>query len=288
MNNDHRPLSIDVEKVIASKNPKLAKRLPRWVINAIKRLIHQDEINRILDEAAGMDAVDFATYVVEKGLGVTYNVHCDSLPDPSGRYVFASNHPLGGLDGMIMISYLGKKYNGNIKFVVNDLLLFIKPLVPVFVPVSKVGKKLQEKSGFNEAFSSDDQILYFPSGMCSRLVKGEITDLEWKKTFVTKAIESKRDIVPMYFSGRNSKRFYRIANIRKALGIKFNIEMCLLPDEMFRNRGTQFDIYIGEPIPYTSLTEEHTHAEWCRIIREKAYAASIRTSRQKDPSQGTE
>ncbi len=282
MNNEAQPLSIDIEKVISSKSKKLAKYLPGWIIRAAKRLIHQDEINQALRETAGASAVEFATYAVEKTLGVTYNVHCDHLPDPNGRYVFVSNHPLGGLDGMIMISYLGKKYSEKIKFVVNDLLLFIKPLVPVFVPVNKVGKKLQSKSGFNEAFASDDQILYFPSGMCSRLIDGEITDLEWKKTFVTKAIESKRDIVPMHFSGRNSRRFYRIANIRKALGIKFNIEMLFLPDEMFKNRGAKFDIYIGEPIPYTSLTSEHTHKEWCQIIREKAYATCNRTSRQKD------
>ncbi len=279
MNNDVQALSVDIEKVIASKSPKLAKWLPRWAVRALKRLIHQDELNKVLEEGKGLDAVDFATYVVDKGLEVKYNVHCDSLPDPSGRYIFVSNHPLGGLDGLIMISYLGRKYGGRIKFVVNDLLMFIKPLAPVFVPVNKVGKKLQEKSGFNEAFASDDQILYFPAGMCSRLIKGDITDLEWKKTFVTKAIDSQRDIVPMHFSGRNSRRFYRIANIRKALGIKFNIEMCLLPDEMFKNKGAEFDIYIGEPIPYTSLTEERSHKEWCEIIREKAYATRNRTHR---------
>ncbi len=277
MDKDTTPLSIDVEKVISSKNEKLAKRLPRFIINYIKRTIHQDEINQALRETAGFSAVNFATYAVENTLKVTYDVHTDGLPDPSGRYIFVSNHPLGGLDGMILISFLGKKYKG-IKFVVNDLLLFIKPLAPVFVPVNKYGKKkIENRAAFDEAFASDDQILYFPAGMCSRLIDGEITDLEWKKTFVSKAIESKRDIVPMHFSGRNSKFFYRLAKIRKALGIKFNIETFFLPDEMFKNKGAKFDLYIGEPIPYTSLTKDRSHKEWCQIIREKSYATRNRT-----------
>ncbi len=277
MDKDTTPLSIDVEKVISSKSKKLAKRLPRFIINYIKRTIHQDEINQVLRETEGLDAIDFATYAVENALQVTYDVHSESLPDPSGRYIFVSNHPLGGLDGMILISFLGKKYK-KIKFVVNDLLLFIKPLAPVFVPVNKYGKKkIENKDSFNEAFASDDQILYFPAGLCSRLIDGEITDLEWKKTFVTKAIESKRDIVPMYFSGRNSKFFYRLAKIRKALGIKFNIETFFLPDEMFKNKGSKFDLFIGEPIPYTSLTNDRSHKEWCQIIRDKSYATCNRT-----------
>lgn len=125
---------------------------------------------------------------------------------------------------------------------------------------------------FQDAFNSDVQILYFPAGLCSRLIKGRVTDLEWKKTFVTKAIESHRDIVPMHFSGENSKRFYRLANIRKRLGINFNIETFLLPDEMFRKRGSTFDLFIGEPVPYTSLSGEHSHKEWCEIIRYNSYA----------------
>ena len=125
---------------------------------------------------------------------------------------------------------------------------------------------------FQQTFGSDAQVLYFPAGLCSRLIKGRITDLEWKKTFITKAIESHRDIVPMFFSGENSKRFYRLANLRKRLGIKFNIETFLLPDEMFRKQGSSFDLYIGEPVPYTSLTGEHSHREWCEIIRDRSYA----------------
>ncbi len=272
MDSENTILSVDVEKVIRGKSQKLADRLPRFVINFIKRTIHQDEINRLLADNCDSTGVEFATRIL-KDLNVTYNVHyTGTLPDPAGRYIFVSNHPLGGLDGMILISYIGSHFR-DVRFIVNDLLMYIKPLAPVFVPVNKYGKMRHDNTRlFQETFSSDAQILYFPAGLCSRLIDGKVTDLEWKKTFVTKAIESRRDIVPMFFSGENSRRFYRIANIRKRLGIKFNIETFLLPDEMFRKRGTSFDLYIGEPIPYSSLTDAHTHQEWCGIIRQKSYA----------------
>ena len=277
MDSESNILSVDIEKVIRGKSQKLADRLPRCVINYIKKIIHQDEINRLLLENREYTGVEFATHIL-KDLDVSYRVHFSGKrPAPDGRYIFVSNHPLGGLDGMILISYIGSSF-GDVKFIVNDLLMYIKPLAPVFVPVNKYGRMRHDNTRmFQETFDSDSQILYFPAGLCSRLIKGKVTDLDWKKTFVTKAIESRRDIIPMFFSGENSRRFYRLANLRKKLGIKVNIETFLLPDEMFRKKGSAFDLYIGEPIPYTTLTGDHTHKEWCDIIRQKCYATCNQT-----------
>ncbi len=277
MDSENNILSVDIEKVIRGKSQKLADRLPRCVINYIKKIIHQDEINRLLLENREYTGVEFASHIL-KDLDVSYRVHFSGKrPAPDGRYIFVSNHPLGGLDGMILISYIGSSF-GDVKFIVNDLLMYIRPLAPVFVPVNKYGRMRHDNTRmFQETFDSDSQILYFPAGLCSRLIKGKVTDLDWKKTFVTKAIESRRDIIPMFFSGENSRRFYRLANLRKKLGIKVNIETFLLPDEMFRKKGSAFDLYIGEPIPYTALTGEHTHKEWCDIIRQTSYATCNQT-----------
>jgi putative hemolysin len=114
-------------------------------------------------------------------------------------------------------------------------------------------------------------MLYFPAGLCSRLIKGEITDLEWKKNFIKQARKYNRDIVPIYFSGQNSKFFYRLAKIRKAIGIKFNIEMIFLPDEMFRQKNSIFDVIIGKPIPISSIDNTKNLQQWCEEIREKCY-----------------
>ena len=277
MDSENNILSVDIEKVIRGKSQKLADRLPRFVLNYIKKTIHQDEINRLLLENREYTGVEFASHIL-KDLNVSYRVHFSGKrPAPDGRYIFVSNHPLGGLDGMILISYIGSSF-GDVKFIVNDLLMYIRPLAPVFVPVNKYGRMRHDNTRmFQETFDSDSQILYFPAGLCSRLIKGKVTDLDWKKTFVTKAIESRRDIIPMFFSGENSRRFYRLANLRKKLGIKVNIETFLLPDELFRKKGSAFDLYIGEPIPYTTLTGDHTHKEWCDIIRQKCYATCNQT-----------
>ena len=238
MEPENNILSVDVEKVIRGKSRKLAERLPRFVIEYIKRTIHQDEINRLLYKNREYTGVDFATHILQD-LDVTYNVHFTgaSRPIPGGRYIFVSNHPLGGLDGMILISYIGSSM-GDVRFIVNDLLMYIKPLAPVFVPVNKYGRMRHDNTRlFQETFDSDAQVLYFPAGLCSRLIDGEITDLEWKKTFVTKAIESRRDIVPMFFSGENSRRFYRLANLRKRLGIKFKFHIHPLQENTATKSG---------------------------------------------------
>ena len=224
------PLKIDVKQVIAAKSQSLAKRLPGFVINRIKKLVHQDEINEILSLYGHYEGVEFATHVLAH-LGITYTPHGMEKIDPAGRYIFVSNHPLGGLDGMVLISLIGTIFP-DIKFVVNDFLMHVKPFEPLFIPVNKVGKMSREYAQMiNDTYSSDSQILYFPAGLCSRKIKGKITDTQWQTNFLKKAVAHKRDIVPIFFSGRNSNFFYTLAKIRKFLRIKFNIEMLFLPHE---------------------------------------------------------
>ncbi len=172
---------------------------------------------------------------------------------------------------MVLIACIGKRFR-EVRFVVNDLLMFLKPLAPIFVPVNKFGKTGSESAkAINEAFASDAQILYFPAGLCSRMQKGGISDLPWKNTFLKKAREYGRDIVPVYFDGRNSGFFYRLAKLRKFLGVKFNIEMMFLPDEMFRQKGKSFELYFGTPIPIESVDSSKGTNEWVKAIRDTTY-----------------
>jgi putative hemolysin len=250
----------------------LAKFTPNFVVNWVKRIVHQDELNEILKFSNGAIDVEFADKVL-LWLNAKSNVkfiNRESLRS-DGRYIFVSNHPLGGLDGLILISSLGKIF-GKIKFVVNDLLMHILPMRNIFVPVNKhgsMGKDYGER--IHNAYASDAQMLYFPAGLCSRLIDGKITDLEWKRNFIKQAKRYNRDIVPVYFGGRNSNFFYRLAKIRKMLGIKFNFEMIFLPDEMFRQKNSIFDVVIGEPIPISSIDSTRTLDQWCQEIREKCY-----------------
>lgn len=270
MDKVNKHLRIDVEEILKSKGIRNA---PKFLVKFLKKIAHQDELNDLLYKCRGLEGAEFATKALEI-LNISYRLHNpENIPHDKGRYIFASNHPLGGLDGLILISLIGKEM-GDVRFVVNDLLMFVKPLEPIFVPVSKFGKVNQGNADkINSAFESDAQMLYFPAGLCSRLIKGEIVDLEWKKTFVTKAVEYNRDIIPIHFSGRNSPFFYRLAKVRKFLGIKFNIEMMFLVDELFKQKGGTFDIHIRKVIPVSSITKEKNFKQWTEYIRNISYGS---------------
>lgn len=261
---------IDIDRVIASKNPRLLKLMPRFVINYLKRIIHQDEINDILEKHGDKAGVAFIDEVL-KMMRVSYTVEGLENIEQTGRYLFASNHPLGGLDGMILIHSLGQKFP-EVKFPVNDLLMNIPPLLPVFIPVNKHGaQSLQNAQMLEDAYASTGQILYFPAGLCSRKQRRRIEDLEWKKSFIIKSVKHHRDIVPVFFSGQNSNFFYNLARIRALLGIKANIEMLYLVDEMFKQRGKSITVTIGKPISYLEFDKSKTPNEWAGWVKKIVY-----------------
>lgn len=262
--------TIDVDKVLRSKNPRLARLIPRFVINYLKRVIHQDEINVFLTQSGHLrDAALIEEFL--RHFGVKYTVHGGENIPETGRYIFVSNHPLGGLDGVVFINELAKHFP-DVKFPVNDILTYIQNLSGVFLPVNKHGHQGRDAARkIEEAYASDSQILYFPAGLCSRKRKGVICDLTWHKSFVVKAIQHKRDVVPCFFSGRNSDFFYNLANIRKILGIKVNVEMLYLPDEMYRQKGIELHLVFGKPISWTIFDRSKTQTEWAEWVKGETY-----------------
>ncbi|MDR2127403.1 MAG: 1-acyl-sn-glycerol-3-phosphate acyltransferase [Prevotellaceae bacterium] len=270
---ENEQLLVDIEKIIKSKSPFLAKILPKFVLRYIKRIIHEDEVNNILLKYGHNQGIDFVNAALD-GLNISYTAKGLENIDNSqeARFIFASNHPLGALDGLVLMSAIGKHFNNNVKFIVNDILMNLKPLEPVFIPVNKHGRQTADyMKKTNDAYASDCQILYFPAGLCSRKIKGKIVDLEWKKNIIGKSAEYKRDIVPVYFSGKNSNFFYRIANIRKTLGIKANIEMFYLSDEFFKQKNSNFELVFGEPLKYNTFDRSKSHVEWVNFVRQKVY-----------------
>ncbi len=275
---DKEPLQLDLDKVLKEKAPGIYSKIPRFIINYLNRKIHIDELNEILRIYADKEGVDFMQSVVGY-FNLSLDVKdLDNIPK-EGRYIFASNHPLGGLDGICLSAVIGEKFDKKIKYVVNDVLYFIRNLQPIFLPVNKYGRQSKQATvNMQDAYGSDDQIITFPAGLCSRKSKGKIYDLDWQKNFITKAIESKRDVVPVYFDGQNSNFFYRFANIRKMSGVKFNVELILLPDEMFKNKNSGFSIIFGQPIPYAFFDESRSVAQWAEYVKEKSYALAKRNS----------
>lgn len=261
---------LDVGKAFESKNPKLYKRIPRGIIRWIEKLIHQEAMNGFMEENINASSIEFATNAIPFFQTTVKVIDEENVPR-KGRYIVVSNHPLGGLDGLTLISVIGK-YRSDIKFPVNDLLMQITPMKDVFVPINKHGKNsLEYARQLNDIFASDELVLYFPAGLCSRKINGEIVDLEWKKTIITKAKQYKRDIIPVFFAGKNSDRFYNIAKWRKKLGIKANIEMVFLPDEAFRQKGNELITIFGKPISHEQFDHSKNEKEWVLWLREQVY-----------------
>lgn len=246
------PIQIDLHAILRARLKGWKKRMvPGFLISAVERLICQNELNRILRYCWPARGHEFSEKVGEC-LDVRVEVEGLDSIDPSGRYVFASNHPLGGLDGIAMVGVLGAKFgDGNLRVLVNDLLMNVEPLADVFLPINKFGAQGKvAAAAINEAYASDKQIVMFPAGLVSRLGDdGRIRDLQWQKAFAAKALAFGRDIVPVWFEGLNSPRFYKLARLRKKLGIKVNLEQVMLPSELTKAHGRRFRIRFGTPMP---------------------------------------
>jgi 1-acyl-sn-glycerol-3-phosphate acyltransferase len=263
--------AIDIRQVIHSKSPKIARLLPGFIYRYINRILHIEYINHILKEFGHLQNLAFIAALIKD-----FNVNSDisgleNLP-AEGRFIFASNHPLGGFDGILLMDILGNRYK-EIRFLVNDILLNIYPIKELMIPINKHGAHSRNAAlKIEEAIASDKQILTFPSGLVSRKIKGRIIDLEWKKNFIQKAVEYKRNIIPVHFSGRNSNWFYFVANLRKFLKIKWNLEMFYLVDETYKHRNMNVEVKFGKPIPWQTFDSSKTPKEWAEYIKDKVYS----------------
>ncbi|MFZ4582451.1 MAG: 1-acyl-sn-glycerol-3-phosphate acyltransferase [Paludibacter sp.] len=263
-------IKIDVASVLKTRASKT--KVPKFLVNYLRRIVHEDEFNQFFKENPDLKNLDFIEAAFNY-LGIKLKVEGEeNLPPKDGRYIFASNHPLGGLDGIATGYVIGKHYDGKVRFFSNDLMMFLTPMKEMFIPVNKFGNQAKGHAEMmQQLYESENNLVTYPAGMCSRKTKGEICDLEWKKNFITKAVEYKRDVIPVYFDGRNSNFFYNLANLRKFFGIKFNIEMMYLPDEMFKQKNKQFTIKIGKPIPWQTFDKSKSQAKWAEWVKNVVY-----------------
>lgn len=265
------PKHIDIQRVLAAKGVKL----PGWLTHWVERLLHLDEINHCIYVHRERFGMDFVCALLDSprpdGLDMKVDVvGAENLPR-EGFPIIAGNHPLGGPDGLALMRAIGP-YRTDIKFPVNDFLLYIPGLAPLFVPIDKVHRNAANASTLEDAFADRNALLYFPAGLCSRKrADGTIHDLEWKPTFIKKAVKYRRDVVPFFFDAQNRPRFYRLARLRERLGIRFNFEMALLPAEMFAQCGKTLRLIVGKPIPYTVFDKRHSPKEWAQMVQDYIY-----------------
>lgn len=269
---DNKHLFIDLDKVLKVKMPRGHKYIPRFATSLVKKIIHQDDLNRDLEILKDYKGVDFFDKFISM---MDWKIKVEGMDNisPGGKYIFVSNHPLGGPDGIMFISAINKII-APVKFIVNDLLMYLPNVETVFLPVNKHGANTKEYAKIiDDAFdNNENQILVFPAGLVSRAINGKIQDLEWRKSFITRSKKHKRDVIPVFFEGSNSRFFYKFAKIRKMLGIKINLEMLFLVDELYKQRGKTFVFKVGRPISHQVFDNQKKPEEWAQWVRNQVYS----------------
>lgn len=275
------PLQFDIRAILKSKAPNA--HVPGFLIRYLERIVHIKQMNAFLRKHPDLRDYDFIRLVISEELGCSASIEgTENIPQDGKPVIFVSNHPLGGLDGMIIAQMIHENHPRQLKVIVNDLLMHMEPLADLWAPVSKLGKLSKEQAAEQQRmWESETDVLTFPAGACSRLQRINhawlIQDLEWQKNFVQRAREYQRDIVPIYFEGRNSRFFYALAYIRKLLHIKLNIEMLYLVDEMYGAHGKHFKVHVLPPIPYTTFDTSKTPKEWAQYVKSIVYATNHTT-----------
>jgi putative hemolysin len=262
---------VDLKKIFREKNPRLAFYIPGIVYRYLNHALHIKEINDFLSVHGSKIGLEFTEAAIKEFNIKTTLIGENNLPE-NGRFIFASNHPLGGFDGLVLLTLLRRKYK-DVRSISNDILSSVVNMKPFFVPINKHGILTHESAILlDEVMASETQILTFPAGLVSRKINGRIIDPEWHKNFISKAVKHKRDIIPVHVSGRCTDFFYRLANLRKFLGIKSNLEMFYLPDETFRHRNEHITITIGAAISYQTFDKTKRPDAWAKSVQKYVYS----------------
>ena len=266
--------TIDVNSILAGKMGTKAKWVPKFLVSWLKRIIHQDQVNGFLWDARDKVGTEWLVDCMHYLQMTLHVVGEENLPDKDdGRlYTFVSNHPLGGIDGVALGSILGCHYDSRFRYLVNDLLMNLPGLAPLCIPINKTGHQSRNFPAMVKAgFESNNHMLMFPAGICSRKRNGVIRDIPWSKTFITKSVENHRDVIPIHFSGQNSNFFYRLANFSDRF-LPFNLAMLFLVDEMYKNVGKSFEIRFGKPIPWQTFDKAKTPLQWAQYVQDQVYS----------------
>lgn len=274
-------LQFDIPAILRQKAPKA--HVPAFLIRYLERIAHIKQMNAFLRKYPGLHGYEFIERVISEELGCSASIDgTENIPTDDKPVIFVSNHPLGGLDGMIIAQLIHQTRQRPLKVIVNDLLMYLEPINELWAPVNKVGKLTREQAAEQQRmWESETDVMTFPAGACSRLQringKWQIQDLEWQKNFIQRAKEYHRNIVPIYFEGRNSRFFYALAYIRKLLHIQLNIEMLYLVDEMYGAHGKHFRVHVLPPIPYTTFDNSRTPKQWAQYVKSIVYASNHTT-----------
>ncbi len=262
---------IDINKVLTSGNKDYFTKLPGYLrsllIILLSKLLNLKEINKIITLFNSKSGVDFIDEIFEY-LDISYIVSAkDKLKIPSeGKLIVVANHPLGGVDGLILLKLISE-IRPDVKIIVNDILLNIDNLKNHFIPFDIFSGKAQRSNieRIYECLNNNEAIIIFPAGEVSRFGISGIKDGEWKKSVLQIAKKFKVPILPVFVHGRNSLFFYFISLINKKLS------MFLLSRELL-NKNKILKLSIGNHIPAEAFENRYykTNTQ-IKLLRKHVY-----------------
>ena len=261
---------LDLKKIINEQFP--GKKIPKFLLFLIKRIAHEKDLNKLFaaSPCTGMPFVDGTINYMEIEIE-TFGV--EKLPHDAPPMIFASNHPLGSLDGVSLAHIVGGRYKGKVKIYANEILTILEPIRDMFLPIAKLGAQSREKvKRIQQFFDTDEHLITFPAGATSRKRQGKLIDLQWQKDFVQRAVKHKRDVVPVYFNAQNSRMFYAVEKFRELIRSKVNFEMLMLAGELFKQKGKHYKVYFGDPIPWQTFDKSKSQMEWAEWVKVQAYS----------------
>jgi putative hemolysin len=253
--------------------------MPGFVLRYIKRILHEDDLNSLFYRTKDATVAEFMDFGMKEMGPIVTHEGLENLPKEGGIYLTA-NHPLGGLDGAALIQVC-LQVRPDLKFFVNDVLMQVKTMKDIFVPVNKLGRNDKRNTeGFERVYQSENCLIIFPAGMVSRRQEGrKILDLRWKKSIIQKSIQYDKPIIPVHIAAANSKKFYNLSYWRKKLGIKANLEMFFLADEMYKQNGKNIHLTFGKPIPASKFTKEKKPEEWVQWLKDFVYSLAPKSKK---------
>lgn len=261
---------VDLEKWLKESNNKLFRNLPGFIVNRLKKMICEKEMNALHNKNIDKVGIDYVNAILND-LDITIRMHNENAIVNAEKCIFVANHPLGGVDALSFLHCI-YKLKGKVVSPSNQFFNYDPNLAPLIVGVNVFGSTSRDQTRIiNNAFLSDAQIMIFPAGLVSRKINGEIKDPEWQKSFVSKAIETKRYVVPTFITGVNTQKFYRISRIRKFFRIKMPVEILCLPREMLNKKGSSIDLIFGDPIAYSYFDASKRPHEWAQHVRAMVY-----------------
>ena len=243
-----------------------------WIILKILKI---STINKIYNRNKHLSNLEFLDALL-KEFKIRFEIPDEDLKrlPKEGAYITVSNHPLGGVDGILLLKLMIEQ-RSDFKIIANFLLHKIEPLIPYIMPVNPFENRKDVKSsvtGFKNALlhlKEGHPLGIFPAGEVSTYRDGKLlVDKPWEAAAMKLAKKAKVPIVPIYFHAKNSPLFYRLSKISDTL------RTAKLPSELLTQKNRVIKVRIGRPISVKDQEQHETLEEFSDFIRKKTYMLS--------------